>query len=611
MPGIVGLISHQRPERCEALVDEMLASMQHEKFYVSGKYSAPELGLFAGWVAMEGSFADAQPVVNERTDVVLMFSGEFFPDADTCARLKPQHDRVRGVDARWLVHLYEERGDSFFESLNGLFSGLLIDRRQGKAFLFNDRYGIERLYLHERHDEIFFASEAKALLRILPQLRAFDEDALADFLNYGCTLEWRSLFKGIQCLPGASLCTYDGKRWDKRRYFSPEAWEAQTPLTAEVFVDELEDRFSRILPHYFVPDRKIGVSLTGGLDTRMILACRPRTAEGVVSYTFCGADRDTLDARLAARVAAAAQIPHHAIRIGDEFFSNFPSLVDRTVYITDGCFGATGAHEIYLNAQARRFAPIRLTGNCGSEVLRSMTTFKPLGLSAALFDDELFRQVTQRQQRAIGSGMHPVGFAAFTEIPWHLVGSFRAALSQVAFRTPFMDNAIVALAFRAPKYARASSTSVLRIIGKNDPSLGRIETDGGLVATSRLSSSANYLWYRLSFKLDYWYGEGMPHWVSAVDSRLALLGIRPWSPGLHKFLHYRNWFRTELAEFVQERLMDVAKHGSHFWNRAFLRRLLRDHREGRKNYVREIDAVLTLDAIDRLLLRQSHSCHHN
>ena len=62
-------------------------------------------------------------------------------------------------------------------TLNGLFSGLLVDRRRNLALLFNDRYGIERIYYHETPAALYFASEAKALLRVLPELRAFDEEA--------------------------------------------------------------------------------------------------------------------------------------------------------------------------------------------------------------------------------------------------------------------------------------------------------------------------------------------------------------------------------------------------------------------------------------------------
>jgi asparagine synthase (glutamine-hydrolysing) len=107
-----------------------------------------------------------------------------------------------------------------------------------------------------------------------------------------------------------------------------------------------------------------------------------------VSYTFAGAAGGTLDSELAARVASVCGLDHHVLRLGDSFFSDFGSIVDRTVFLTDGCFGVTGAHEIYLNRQARALSPIRLTGVFGSEVLRGTSTFKPLGLSPDLIEPE-------------------------------------------------------------------------------------------------------------------------------------------------------------------------------------------------------------------------------
>ena len=48
---------------------------------------------------------------------------------------------------------------------------------------------MERIYWHENSEAIYFASEAKALLRVLPKLREFDEEGVAQFLAFGCTLK--------------------------------------------------------------------------------------------------------------------------------------------------------------------------------------------------------------------------------------------------------------------------------------------------------------------------------------------------------------------------------------------------------------------------------------
>src|SRR2546425_1494587 len=263
MPGIAGLISRQPADVCRHLVEQMTASMQHEKFHVSSTYDAAELGVFGGRVALEGSFADCQPIVNERADIALLFAGECFSDQQTLAQLRARGRQVESDNATWLIHLYAEKGDDFFKELNGLFSGLLIDRPQRKALLFNDRYGLERVYYHEGRDGFFFASEAKALLRILPELRAFQEDGLVEFLHYGCTLDWNSLFRDVGILPGASLWAFTpDDKCKKRRYFGPATWQSQPTLADESFAVDLGRALIRILPRYFESDRAIGVSLT-------------------------------------------------------------------------------------------------------------------------------------------------------------------------------------------------------------------------------------------------------------------------------------------------------------------------------------------------------------
>src|SRR5256885_7369268 len=235
MPGIVGIVSERPSEECKNLVKSMVASMEHESFYDSGMYSVPEIGIYPGCVAHKNSFAAGQPFFNERRDVVLLLSGECFADPETQTGLRQKGHELGQAAGSWLVHLYEEEGDRFFEKLNGLFSGLLIDKRQGKAFLFNDRYGVERIYWHRTGEAFFFASEAKALLRVLPELREFDQEGVAQYLAYGCTTDWRSLFRGIRLLPGGSLFTFEGGRHTARQYFRMETWESLPILSVQAF----------------------------------------------------------------------------------------------------------------------------------------------------------------------------------------------------------------------------------------------------------------------------------------------------------------------------------------------------------------------------------------
>src|SRR5882762_775238 len=164
-PGIAGFISPNPAQHSGDTLRRMLQPLAHHPVHQQGTYVNPQLGLSCGWVSHQGSTGECLPVWNETRDICLIFSGEDFTDPDVIADLKGRGHVFDSDGTSYLVHLYEEFGPAFCEKLNGAFAGLLIDLRQRKVILFNDRYGLNRVYFHEDPAGLYFASEAKALLR--------------------------------------------------------------------------------------------------------------------------------------------------------------------------------------------------------------------------------------------------------------------------------------------------------------------------------------------------------------------------------------------------------------------------------------------------------------
>jgi len=324
MPGITGIItipnSHKESQHD---LDKMIQCMMHENFYKSSTYINQKLGIYVGGVAAIGSFSDCMPIYNEKKDIVLMFSGENFADGEVKDKLRDKGHQFDSSTADYLVHLYEENGDAFIEDLNGFFNGLLIDLRIGKITLFVDRYGMQRIYYHESKDKIIFSSEAKSLHRICPELREINYKSLGEAFSCGCVLENRTLFSDIFLLPGGAAWSFSkGKTVQKRFYFSPDVWENQPTISKEKFFEKLTETFNSILPRYFSNNGQIALSLTGGLDTRMILACRENLPETLPCYTHGGIFNESFDVKIARKVAGVCQQSHHVMTLGKEFLAS-------------------------------------------------------------------------------------------------------------------------------------------------------------------------------------------------------------------------------------------------------------------------------------------------
>src|SRR2546427_12961737 len=228
----------------------MVEALRHESFYETGTWVDESLGVYVGWAGRKNSFSEGMPLWNERQDVGLVFSGEEFPESGTARRLKQRGHDLDMEGPSYLVHLYEE-DHSFPAGLNGRFHGLLADRTRGTATLFNDRYGMHRIYYHESKDAFYFAAEAKAILAVRPELRALDAQGLGEFLACGCVLENRTIFQGMQLLPSAPAWVFrDGAIQKKSTHFRAKEREDQDPLGPESYYQEPHEAVTRDLPRY-------------------------------------------------------------------------------------------------------------------------------------------------------------------------------------------------------------------------------------------------------------------------------------------------------------------------------------------------------------------------
>jgi asparagine synthase (glutamine-hydrolysing) len=582
----------------------MVEALRHEPFYVIGTWIDESLGVYAGWVARKGSFSDGMPLANEHGNVVLVFSGEDHPEPGTAAKLRGQGHALQPDGPSYLVHLYEE-DSSFPARLNGWFHGLVADRRRGTPILFNDRFGMHRLYYHESKDAFYFAAEAKAILAVRPELRRMNPQGLGEWIECGCVLENRTLFENVHVLPPASNWVFrNGSVERKASYFQTSDWEEQGTLSSDDFHQEIREVFSRNLPRHFNGSEPVGMSLTGGLDTRLILAWHRPAPASLPCYTFGGTYRECRDVIVARQVARACAQPHQVIRCGAEFISHFPQYAERTVYLTDACADVSCSPVLYGCQKAREIAPARMTGNYGDQVLRGFRAFKPMTPAQRLFTSDLLPHLAAARQtysRVVDT--HPLVFAAFRQAPWHHHGLLALEQTQLTMRSPFLDNDVVRTLFRAPEAVASNNDLRIQLIGDGTMALRRIRTDMGFAGRGESFPGAILRRYHnFTFKAEYACNHGMPQWAAPIDHLLAPLHLERLFLGRHKYYHFRVWYRDALSGYVRETLLDRSTLSRPYLQKNMLEAMVQHHLKGDRNYTNEIHKVLSLELAHRLFL---------
>jgi asparagine synthase (glutamine-hydrolysing) len=601
MAGIAGIIrvaGFQAIERDLHLRDLnlMVDSMRHEPHYSGGIYVDHQIGVYVGWMGHSGSFSSCAPVVSSDGGVVLIFQGEEYRDGVT---VHP--------NASYILDLYLRHGETMLRDLNGWYCGIIIDRRTARVTLFNDRFGIGRVYYAQRPEEFLFASEAKCLLRIQPALRRINPVAMAEYLRFECVTGEKSLFEGVGLLPNAAAWAFDvGSSAPKRRcYFNFEEWEAQPRLRADEIHSRFVETVSRVFPRYAVGGDPVGLSLTSGLDTRTIVAAIDPREKTVPCYTFGGAWGELLDIRVGRRIASMYRQPFEAINIDERFLQAFPEFAERTIYISDGTHDAFGAHDLYFNGRARQIAPIRLTGKFGSEIVRTRKLMPSLTYEAGVLNGDFRTSVFERLPAfsELSRESHPLTRVVAQEIPWHEFGRLAIEQSQVTLRTPYMDNDLVRLMYQVPVATRAAGDLQELYVRDSSPELSRIPTSmGRFISGNSILTRLLYLTFRTLLKIEYVYLFATPHWLTRIDSNLERLHLERMLTGRQKWEGYRIWSRTAFGDYLRDMLLRPGVHYGAVFDPVIVERLVDRHLAGTHNYMNSINRVLTVELIYRTLL---------
>jgi asparagine synthase (glutamine-hydrolysing) len=431
---------------------------------------------------------------------------------------------------------------------------------------------------------------------------------LAEWLSCGCVLQNRSLFSEISLLPPGSAWVWSADGTIKKgRYFDPACWETNPTLAVGEYYERLKDVFPRALTRYVGRNEKVAMSLTGGLDGRMIMSWCDRGPRELPCYTFNGPFRDCADVRIARKVARVCGQVHHTIPVDARLFSEFPALAEETVRVSDGAMDVTGAVELYVNRLAHEIAPVRLTGNYGSEILRGHVAFKPRNLPENLFTPDL---ITQSSRAASTYAEEAAGkrlsFIAFKQVPWHHFARFAIERSQLSIRSPFLDKELVALAFQAPRESSSGLESTLRLIAEGNPQLGRIPTDRGVAyRAARTATRLRRSVQEFLVKAEYAYDYGMPQWLARVEKWSSPLHLERLFLGHHKFYHFRVWYRDQLAGWLQDVLLDKRSLERPYLKESGLHAIVKNHINGNYNHTLELTKLLTLELTQRVLFEQN------
>jgi asparagine synthase (glutamine-hydrolysing) len=332
MCGICGQFNFVRNEPVESeTIRRMTNTMVHRGPDDEGYFISGPLGLGFRRLSIIDLAGGHQPMSDVEETVWVIFNGEIYNFKELRAELEGRgHSFRTRSDTEVIIHGYKEWGTEVFNHLNGMFGVAIWDVKKQRLVVARDAMGIKLIYYRITNGQFTFGSEIRAVLAAGSSSPEVDPVALNLFLRFRYTPSPLTIFQGVRKLaPGTMLIFEEGKHREERWYnYKPVPFSS--PKEDEEATHELLELYRAAVRRHLLSDVPVGILLSGGLDSGLLLALMNEQGGPWPAYTIgygeTFEDDELADARETAALLGARHVPVKLDRA--EFESSLPGIVE-------------------------------------------------------------------------------------------------------------------------------------------------------------------------------------------------------------------------------------------------------------------------------------------
>src|SRR6266536_821709 len=332
MCGIAGQFNFQRGEPVEReTIVRMARSIAHRGPDDEGFFIAGPVGLGFRRLSIIDLAGGHQPMSDAEETVWIIFNGEIYNYKELRAELQSKGHQFRtNSDTEVIIHGYKEWGTEIFNHLNGMFGLAIWDVPNQRLVLARDAMGIKLIYYKIDNGTLTFGSEIRPILAAQNSRPDVDPIALNLFLRFRYTPSPLTIFQGVRKLaPGTMLVVENDECREECWYkFIPTPFPNRKEK--EEAVGELLELYRGAVKRHLLSDVPVGVLLSGGLDSGLLLALMNEQGGPWPAYTV-GYGESFEDDELtdAAVTAALLGARHVRVRLDQtEFERALPKIVE-------------------------------------------------------------------------------------------------------------------------------------------------------------------------------------------------------------------------------------------------------------------------------------------
>ncbi len=301
-----------------------------------------------------------QPMWDAENKFAIIFNGEIYNYLELKKELEAGYEFVTESDTEVLLAGYIKEGVQFFSKLNGMYSFAVYDSANNEITIARDHAGIKPLYYFMDGETFAFASETRALFKMIPPaLNEIDRESISLYWVFGYIPSPRTLYKNTFVLPRSSYLKFNiaSKKLKVSQY-------SINTITAkdEVEIQELVER--KVLSH-LIADVPVGLFFSGGTDSSLIASILNKYDRKLETFSLKILGRN-IDNRYFSAISSKLNLNSHVFEFsGKEFEECYEDALDSLdAPIADNSIFPT----YFISKKAREKVTVVLSGEGGDEL---------------------------------------------------------------------------------------------------------------------------------------------------------------------------------------------------------------------------------------------------
>lgn len=250
------------------------------------------------------SSAGHQPMKSSNGYITIVFNGEIYNYQELKSLLPLNTPLKSNTDTEVILELWTMLGKDVLPKLRGMFALAIWNKTTQELLLARDHMGIKPLYCQINNNQLVFASEMKGMLASGLVTKKVNAKAVHQYLANGYIMQPNTIFEGVKMLEPASYLIWKNGFCSIEQYWKITDKPHNLPLTEEDAIKTVERLVTDAVYEEAIADRPLGVFLSGGLDSTVIIAALKKSGTNAIKTFSVGFDGDDLSEEDDAKEAA-------------------------------------------------------------------------------------------------------------------------------------------------------------------------------------------------------------------------------------------------------------------------------------------------------------------